>query len=119
MRTVKKLGLAGSLMFAATSFMWGFQPHHQQTGTPTQTEQGSKVSVPNRPPSPLFKGEQGTQQSQISFTPPLPKEPLKPPWKIPTDYSLQICHRPTSFFSTPAFHTTTYSQNSNPPTSPL
>jgi VWFA-related protein len=69
MRTATKLGLAGSLLFAAISVTWGWEPLRQQTRTSTQTEQSSQVSVPTRPPRPLFKGEQGTQQSEIKFKP--------------------------------------------------
>ena len=89
---MKKLGLAGSLMFAATSFMWGLQTLHQQTGTPTQTEQSSQVSVPNRPPSPLFKGEQGAQQSQIKFTPATRQVTIKLHVEDPNGYFLPNLH---------------------------
>lgn len=43
----------------------GMVPVH----TSAQTEQSSQVSVPTRSPNPLFKGEQGPQQSEIKFKP--------------------------------------------------
>ncbi len=124
---MKKLGLAGSLMFAATSFMWGLQTLHQQTGTPTQTEQGPQVSVPNRPPSPLFKGEQGAQQSQIKFTPATRQVTIKLHVEDPNGYflpnlhpanfvvyedgvrSCQTCTRTTSLFTRTEFDRRTWS----------
>jgi VWFA-related protein len=92
MRTVKKLSLAGSLMFAATSFIWGLQPLHQQTGTPTQREQSSQASVPDRPPSPLFKGEQGAQQSEIKFKPATRQVTIKLHVEDPNGYFLPNLH---------------------------
>src|SRR5712675_3296440 len=80
-------------MFAATSFMWGLQPLHQQTGTPTQAEQGSQVSVPNRPPSPLFKGEQGAQQSEIKFKPATRQVTIKLHVEDPNGYFLPNQHK--------------------------
>jgi VWFA-related protein len=66
---VTKLSLASSLLIAAASFAWGWKPLGQQTKPVTQTEQSSQVSVPTHPPNPLFKGEQGPQQSEIKFKP--------------------------------------------------
>src|SRR3984893_12598208 len=43
----------------------GMVPVH----TSAQTAQSSQVSVPTRPPTPLFKGKQGPQQSEINFKP--------------------------------------------------
>ena len=92
MRTVKKLSLAGSLMFAATSFIWGLQPLHQQTGTPTQKKRSSQASVPDRPPSPLFKGEQGAQQSEIKFKPATRQVTIKLHVEDPNGYFLPNLH---------------------------
>jgi VWFA-related protein len=92
MRTVKKLSLAGSLMFAATSFIWGLQPLHQQTGTPTQKKRSSQASVPDRPPSPLFRGEQGAQQSEIKFKPATRQVTIKLHVEDPNGYFLPNLH---------------------------
>jgi len=63
LRTATKLGLAGSLILAAL-LIWiaaaSPQTGHRRNG------QSSQVSWPNRPPSHVFKGEQGSQQSEIS-----------------------------------------------------
>jgi len=40
----------------------------QQASSP-QSEQGSHVTVPQRPEKPLYKGEQGAQSSEIEFAP--------------------------------------------------
>lgn len=93
MRTATKLSLAGSLMFAAASFVWGLQPLGQQTGASTQTGQPSQVSVPNRPPTPLFKGEQGAQQSEIKFKPSTRQVTIKLHVEDPNGYFLPNLHR--------------------------
>ena len=40
-----------------------------QSASPQQSEQGSQVTVPSRPANPPYKGLQGTQRSEIEFTP--------------------------------------------------
>src|SRR3984893_16188310 len=40
-----------------------------QSASPQRSEQGSQVTVPSRPANPPYKGLQGTQRSEIEFTP--------------------------------------------------
>jgi VWFA-related protein len=44
-------------------------PPKAQTTSSLQSEQGSQITVPQRPGNPLYRGEQGTQQSEIEFAP--------------------------------------------------
>jgi len=51
-----------------------------------------QVSVPNRPPSPLFKGEQGSQQSEIKFKPATRQVTIKLHVEDPNGYFLPNLH---------------------------
>ena len=54
--------------FAVATLTLGVRSKAQQT-SPPQSEQGSHVTVPQRPEKPLYKGEQGAQRSEIEFAP--------------------------------------------------
>lgn len=62
---------------SATSFIltllllpagWSWAPPFQESDSSTR-QTPSQITVPNRPAAPLFKGEQGEQNSEIEFTP--------------------------------------------------
>jgi VWFA-related protein len=61
--------------------------------TSAQTEQSSQVSVPTRPPAPIFKGEQGTQQSEIKFKPVTRQVTIKLQVEDPNGYFLPNLRR--------------------------
>ena len=67
----------------------GMVPVH----TSAQTEQSSQVSVPTRSPNPLFKGEQGPQQSEIKFTPVTRQVTIKLHVEDPNGYFLPNLRR--------------------------
>jgi len=69
MKTTTRLSLASLLMFSLIAAAWsGRLP--QENKTPAQRPaDDSQVTVPNRPGTPLFKGEQGTPRPEIQFAP--------------------------------------------------
>src|ERR1700676_3541010 len=74
------------------SLATGMVPVH----TSAQTEQSSQVSVPTRSPNPLFKGEQGPQQSEIKFKPVTRQVTIKLHVEDPNGYFLPNL-RPDNF----------------------
>jgi VWFA-related protein len=58
-----------------------------------QSEPGSEVRVPNRPPNPLYKGQQGTQRSEIEFTPASRSVTIKLQVEDPSGYFLPNIRR--------------------------
>jgi Ca-activated chloride channel family protein len=72
MKISTRRSLAGSLMLLLFVFLVGWSralPQQQATSSAQRAGQGSPVTVPSRPSTPLYKGEQGTQQSEIQFVP--------------------------------------------------
>ena len=72
MKTTTRLSLASSLvliLFLIPLTWSGGLPLQGPKASTQQSGQASQVTVPNRPASPLYKGEQGKQRSEIKFTP--------------------------------------------------
>src|SRR5207245_8216108 len=72
MKTTTRLSLASSLvliLFLIPLTWSGGRPLQGPKASTQQSGQASQVTVPNRPASPLYKGEQGKQRSEIKFTP--------------------------------------------------
>jgi len=92
MRSATKLGLACSLGSVAMSLTLGRVPL-QESKQPTQTAPSSQVTVPGRPPGPLFKGEQGPQQSEITFRPTTREVTIKLHVEDPNGYFLPNLRR--------------------------
>ena len=62
------LSLVSSLILVLGSAVWGQTASSQETNASApRPVPGSEVTVPSRPSSPLFTGEQGSQQSEIEF----------------------------------------------------
>jgi Ca-activated chloride channel homolog len=70
MNILKRLGVAALLvlLFVSTNSA-GFLDAQEPSGANQPSGQEAPVSVPNRAASPLYKGEQGTQESEIEFAP--------------------------------------------------
>ena len=80
MKITVRSGIAGSLLFICllgpADWARGLFPQKpdsspQQSGQhpAQQMGQGSQVTVPSRPESPIYSGEQGPQKSEIEFAP--------------------------------------------------
>jgi VWFA-related protein len=67
-RSLSTIILASLFFFVVAALSVEVHSKAQQTSSP-QSEQRSKVTVPQRPENPLYKGEQGTQRSDIEFAP--------------------------------------------------
>ena len=96
MTIVSERMLAGLLMFVATLLTWAAEPVGQDTGSSTQTERSTQVTVPDRPSNPLFKGEQGAQASEIKFIPVTRQVTIKLHVEDPNGYFLPNL-RPDNF----------------------
>src|ERR1700686_3698430 len=96
MMIISERMLAGSLLFGGTLLTWAHKPVGQDTGSSTQTERSTQVTVPDRPSNPLFKSEQGAQASEIKFIPVTRQVTIKLHVEDPNGYFLPNL-RPDNF----------------------
>jgi Ca-activated chloride channel homolog len=70
MNILKRLNVAAlPVLFSVLINSAGILDAQEPSGANQQSGQEAPVSVPNRAASPLYKGEQGTQKSEIEFAP--------------------------------------------------
>jgi VWFA-related protein len=87
---------AGILVLLLLLFLVGWSrafPLQRATSSAQHAGQGSPVTVPIRPSAPLYQGEQGTQQSEISFVPLSRKVTIKFQVEDPNGYFLPNIRR--------------------------
>jgi VWFA-related protein len=70
MNTTTRLSIASAIVLFLLPFAWSQgSPSYHSEALAQETEQESQVTVPNRLPNHLYKGEQGPQRSEIEFAP--------------------------------------------------
>jgi VWFA-related protein len=67
MAATMKLKLARFLLLIAIPVAWGQLQAQRQADPAAQATNTSGITVPRRPAAPMFKGEQGPQQSEVKF----------------------------------------------------
>jgi Ca-activated chloride channel homolog len=69
MKTTTRLGLASLLALSLIAAAWSRRPPQEAKAAASRSTDDSQVTVPSRPGTPLYKGEQGTPRSEIQFVP--------------------------------------------------
>ena len=88
------LSMVSSFILIFVSSVYGQSPSSQETkASAARSTSGSQITVPSRPSSPLFTGEQGSQQSEIEFAPASRTVTIKLQVEDPNGYFLPNIHR--------------------------
>lgn len=94
MKTTTRLSVPSALVLLLLAFVWSQGLlSYQAEASAQEAGQESQVTVPNRSPNPLYKGEQGPQRSEIEFAPLTRTVTIKFEVQDPNGYFLPNIHR--------------------------
>src|ERR1700722_1174686 len=87
---IVRLGIPALLLVIAA---WSFALTNAQEALSQEAQSQAEVTVPSRPSTPLFQGEQGKQQSEVGFNPSSHVVTLKLQVQDPNGYFLPNIRR--------------------------
>ena len=81
------------LLFSCASWLRSATVQGTQAVSPQSSGAAHEVTVPTRPPTPLYKGQQGNQGSEVEFAPSSRMVTIKPQVQDPSGYFLPNLRR--------------------------